>query len=143
MPDAAHLGRPSVLKLLSAGRDMSPQNAFKASTFSSSASQSPVVSPTGVTTLPFRKGSLPIGASLLPTRRSSLPAGVSTLPTGKGSLPTAEASLPSNGAGSFGPAGDVFSAFASLSSALSPQQLQEFLHTLQASDKSDICARVS
>ena len=51
--------------------------------------------------------------------------------------------LPLNAAGIFSSTGDVFSAYASLSNLLSPQQLQEFLVTLTKPGQGDLRSQVT
>ncbi len=51
--------------------------------------------------------------------------------------------LPLTAAGIFSSTGDVFSAYASLSNALSPQQLQEFLITLTKPGQGDLRSQVT
>lgn len=69
---------------------------------------------------------MPMASSFLPARSSNLPAVDPPFPA---------AASPS-------PLTDAFSAFASLSNVLTPQQLQEFMQTLQLHGKSDMQSQV-
>ncbi|DBA74252.1 TPA: hypothetical protein ACH3X1_011039 [Trebouxia sp. C0004] len=57
--------------------------------------------------------------------------------------PSAAPMLPLTAAGIFGSTGDVFSAYASLTNVLSPQQLQEFLITLTKPGQGDLRSQVT
>ena len=87
---------------------------------------------------PVKDRSLSSSASQLLS--TNTPMASSCLPARSSSLPTVDPPFPA--AASPSPLTDAFSAFASLSNVLTPQQLQEFMQTLQLHGKSDMQSQV-
>ena len=73
----------------------------------------------------------------------ALPTEDPLVPFSNTPVPSAVPMLPSTAAGIFGSTGDVFSAYASLSNVLSPQQLQEFLITLTKPGQGELRSQVT